>query len=152
MQDIPKIKYTHRVNVPHIRKRDNASITHWLRVDLTTDEAVLISAMYGKAREISATEPTNSLFRTAVTMIADGSVSESELLQGMAQWRTRTMLAAELAEADYNRALSCLETLKQPMAAKPAPIPTPVPLPVKPVTIPTPVKVRREYVHEPRQK
>lgn len=146
----PKIKFTQRLNPPIIRKRDGMEATHCIRINLTTDEALLISGAIGELREHAELSPTHTLVRVALGMIAEKEVSEDDLLKDMAKWRLREALAVALYTPDFNRALTYLESLQKPKPETPSKTKAdPLPNPAKespPVAAP---KVRREYVFTP---
>ena len=146
----PKIKFTQRLALPIIRKRDGQEATHCIRMNLTTDEALLLCDLFSQFKEEDDSAPTFSLLRVAMGMVADKTVNEETLVSDMAKWRLRESLAAVLTTSDFNRALTYLETrlqAKLDAVAKSAKAP-------KEIFTEPAKKERREYVFtpEPRKK
>ena len=47
----PKIKFAQRLASPIIRKRDGLEATHCIRINLTTDEALVLSSTMQKEQD-----------------------------------------------------------------------------------------------------
>jgi hypothetical protein len=161
MSKVDKIKYMTTMSKQITRKRDGQTDTHFLRVQLSRDEALAVSAAIAAIHQADPEAPTFTLIRDFCLSLTDHRLDEAKLVEDMAKWRTRAMLAQELAEADYQVAISRLATYKEERAAKAIrreesearkqkPSPAPVVKPQAAVAPPTAPKVRREFVPEPK--
>lgn len=101
-----KIKFLSEIKEPFKRKRDDCTVTHRLSIALTTDEALLVSELL-KAKQ-DAKEPSISLIRAILCQMSTAFIDDVQLLQYMADWRTKKQLAMSLSEKDYSRIMSIL--------------------------------------------
>jgi len=148
----PKIKFAQRLASPIIRKRDGLEATHCIRINLTTDEALVLSSTMQKEQDKGEDSPSVSLLRLALKMIAEKTVNEDMLLDDMARWRLREALAVALYTPDFDRALTYLESIKKPKSTT---LQVNNISPAQKVNPPSAVAVkkeRREYVFTPDQK
>jgi hypothetical protein len=161
MSKVDKIKYMTTMSKQITRKRDGQIDTHFLRVQLSRDEALAVSAAISAIHQSDPEAPTFTLIRDFCISLTDHRIDEVKLVEDMARWRARAMLAQRLAEADYQVAISCLAQHKEGKAAKAirreeseARKQKPTPAPKSQVTVappPTP-KIRREFVPEHRNR
>ena len=140
-----KIKLISRMNPTKIRKRDGAELTHCVHIGLTTEEALIVSDMF--TRNMEKQEPTLSLIRALILLLADQDGTPSDVLvKAMASVQVKQDLAKVLSAPEVSRALSLLDNAKKAKEQPPKPKPAPEPLKV------APPKIRREYVPEPRRR
>jgi hypothetical protein len=137
---------------PIVRKRDGVEAPYYMRFFASTDEALAFAEMFAQSAESA---PTVSLFRAFLLHAAYNTINEETLILQMTQWRLRAKLADELAEADFNRALSFLHDYKAGKEMKRKSVPalkTTAPTPAEPAKQPVQKKERREFVPPPKRK
>jgi len=103
------IKFFGKLKKDFLRKRDDEICTHSLHINVTPDEALLISSML--AAKKAQGEPTVSLIRAILCQMATAFIDDPQLIQYMAEWRTKKRLAEDLSVQDYSRAVNYLKDL-----------------------------------------
>ena len=110
------IRFVSAMTTPRVRQRDGELLTHFLRLALTTSEAIAIQGLFESSRESNA--PTVSLIRAFLISHAIDEVTEEKLVKAMAALKVKEMLAESLAKSDFDRAINFIKNHPEPPPKK----------------------------------
>jgi hypothetical protein len=107
-----QIKFVGKLPEPKIRKRDGVEIAYYVHIEMSTEEALLVSQLFMNK---TGKEPKFSLIRAFLMAESEGVVNEELLLEQMVKMKTRVELAKTLSQSDVDRAICWLQGKRIPV-------------------------------------